>query len=188
MFENRIQKLIYYRVPKVYYVDFRPSHSTVQHSCSHSVPGQHEFLTKPKATPLYLQFNEISSGFKYTNCASAFSVAVSWINGTIKTKNFGRMPPGSEFSIFPASPFNVERKPQPMAARDLRILMLAKSYNEFGVWPPKKRPMTFGCKLFELLVANMFVSLFSFFAAKISKISLELQAFHTNRGPRNWTP
>ncbi len=64
-----------------YYVDFIthpiPPSATL---APNLVTGGHEFFIKPKATPLYLQYNEVASNFKFTNCASAFSVAVSWIN------------------------------------------------------------------------------------------------------------
>ena len=41
-------------------------------------PGAQPYFIKPKATPLYFGFNELTGNFKYSNCASCFTVAASW--------------------------------------------------------------------------------------------------------------
>ncbi|CAL1127525.1 unnamed protein product [Cladocopium goreaui] len=37
------------------------------------IPGRHRYLIKPKAAPIYFQYAGVTTNFKYTNCASAFT-------------------------------------------------------------------------------------------------------------------
>ena len=51
-------------------------------SCSIDIliPGGHQYVIKPKATPMYFGYSEVMTNMKWSNCASVFSVDDSCFN------------------------------------------------------------------------------------------------------------
>ena len=45
--------------------------------------GAQRYIIKPKPTPIYFNYASITSGFKYTNCASAFTAEAPGVGASI---------------------------------------------------------------------------------------------------------
>lgn len=73
-------------------------------TCPYCLPFDHRwgpavYIIKPKATPNYYQYGELATNFKYTNCASVFTVQVTCFMFRFSWYHFSWCEPGQVSSI-----------------------------------------------------------------------------------------
>ena len=73
-------------------------------TCPYCLPFDHRwgpavYIIKPKATPNYYQYSELATNFKYTNCASVFTVQVTCFMFRFSWYHFSWCEPGQVSSI-----------------------------------------------------------------------------------------